>query len=726
MRIHMKTWPLHSIYLVLCLLMAGMAHADTQQIRLDQLHPNPVIKLACMSDEQGIGIPIPERWAVKRATLTLHYTSSNNLSAELAQLAVKINGFPIAQTKLNPSSPDVMVKINLPTTYLKAGYNTLAFMASMHLSPQPGKSCEALCSPDMWTDINLKDSQLEIEYDNIPVPLSLASIADFVFDPKLLPAGHVNLIVEDRSPQSLTALAIASSGIARRFDYRKVSFEVSDAIRPGMENVLVGRTAFAKSFLGARGLELGSPEAGFIKLFHLPLEQGGTDPGHVLIVLTGDTHDNVKLAAETFANISIGFPGSQEMHAFGINIPEIMAYGGRGVIHAGETYSFRTLDFPTTTFKGINASGKTINFRLPADFLIKENLTARLRLNFAYGAGLHPTSALNINVNGTTVRAIHLAEPGGAFFENYQIDIPAYLFKPGSNVLSFGAELHPPYQECDTALLGNLFLTVFDTSTLTFPGMPHFVAMPKLELFMLNGFPFTRWPDGFQSHIFLPETDAQSIAAAMNLIGLMSQKNGHPLLSLRIDTQLPASKDDDILVIAPPGKVPQDLLQRAPLSLGTPSQAPYPVIQGWNDKYSLAHIKQKSRLGTDRGVIMEFQSPYSPGRSILLISAEESHALLKLSKTLLDPEIQAQIQGGIALLDMSDHLPKPKVTSLSTGETYTTGKSGKSSWFESYLYGHPWTYYGLIAVLTIGFAAALWWGLSKYRATRKLGRTAEK
>ncbi len=60
------------------------------------------------------------------------------------------------------------------------------------------------------------------------------------------------------------------------------------------------------------------------------------------------------------------------------------------------------------------------------------------------------------------------------------------------------------------------------------------------------------------------------------------------------------------------------------------------------------------------------------------------------------------------------------------GELYTTGKSGKSSKVESYLYDHPYFYYALVALITMGFALALFWGLQRYRASRKLGRSSGK
>lgn len=714
---------LHSLAVFLFVLLPAVASALTQQIPLDKLAPSPTITLTCTSDEQSIDIPIPDRWIVKKAVITLHYTSSNNLLGELSQLAIKLNNFPVAQTRLNPANPDVLVKINLPTQYLEPGYNRLAFAASQHV-PVLGKQCEKPCAPELWTTINLKDSILEVEYEEKEVPLAMSSVADFLFDPKTFPEGYVNLIAEDQSAESLTALGIAASGIARRYDYRKVSFTVSHDIRPGVDNLLVGRKDFVSDFLNARGLNLGKVEGGHLKIFSLPTGDGRFDARHALLTVTGEQYDHVKLAAETFANLSFGFPGSQELNAFGFKIPDIPAYGGREVMHADQTYSFKTLNFPTTTFKGINATGKTITFRLPVDFLIRQNLSAKLRLHFSYGAGLSETSALNILINGKVVKAIHLGNMGGAFFEDYVIDIPTHLFKPGTNVIAFGVELHPPLQECDLLLPGNMFLSIFENSTLSFPDMPHFVELPKLELFMLSGFPFTRWPDGFESYIYLTEANADTVAATMNLIGMITQRNGFPLLAMQMGTELPKDWKGELIVIGPPGKMPPEFEKRSALFTGDKSNVPYPVVREWDGEYTMAYSKQSSHLGSDRGYLMEFESPFEAGRTVLLVAAEHGSALLKFSQALLEPEIQAQAEGGLMLVDMSAHHPKPKVYSYKVGDLYTTGKSGKISALESYLYAHPPVYYALIVLLIFSLAFSVYWALRRYRTSRKLGRAS--
>jgi hypothetical protein len=704
------------------LLLSFTTAAATISTTLDKLSPYPALTLTCDNDEQGIDIPVPDRWHVTRAIADIHYTSSLALDRDVSQIIFLINGTPFAQAKLEATAPDMRVKLQIPAQYFFNGYNRLSIRVTQTTKTL---GCQAPCSPDKFTFINLGDSTLEIEYEEKTVPLELSTIASFLFDPKTFPEGRVHLIMEDQSADSLTQAGIVASGIARRFDYRKVIFSVSGAPLPGMDNVVIGSAAFVQPLLEASGLSLGSVVGGYIKIFPLPVAGALPDPVHALIAITGNQRDHVTLAAETFANLSVNFPGSQELDSSAIYVPDITAYAGREVLQASKTYDFKTLNFPTTTFYGINPTGRSIEFRLPSDFLIRQNLSAKLVLNFSYGAGARSDSAINIVVNDTAVRAIRLGDQDGGFLKDYEVDIPTFIFKPGRNVIELGLELHPLTETCPL-LPGNLFVTMFETSTLSFPDMPHFVEMPKLELFMLNGFPFTRASDGYESLIYLPETSPNAVAAALNIVGLMTQKNGYPLLGMRIVPELPVGWQGDMLVLGRPALLPADLKKNSPLPTGSDADVPYPVVRDWAGSYSFAHSTQTSRLGPRQGAILEFESPYQVGRSVMLIGAENPETLFDLSVELLEPEVQGQVSGGIALVDLGSQYDKPRVTSIRSERAYTTGKSDNISFLDSFLYTHPAAYYAILALTIMALAWSLFFALRHYRMSRKLGRDASK
>ena len=116
---------------------------------------------------------------------------------------------------------------------------------------------------------------------------------------------------------------------------------------------------------------------------------------------------------------------------------------------------------------------------------------------------------------------------------------------------------------------------------------------------MLNGFPFTRWPDGYDSLIYLTDPSSnEAVAAALNLVGLMTQKNGFPLLNIRVGFQSLEKWKGDVIVIGDQRTMPDTLKAHSPLHTSKTSLISYPVVRGWqNETATLAHSRQISALG---------------------------------------------------------------------------------------------------------------------------------
>lgn len=708
------------LFFYLFIFFSSDVSAEVFKIPLDKLAPVRSVDLKCITAEYGIKIPVPERWKIEKAILSFSYVNSTGLLAGKSRMVIKINDYPVTQINLNPLAPEGSVKLSLPVLLLEPGYNNLSFNVSQHYTLE----CEQPCAPDLWTTLKLDQAWLEIEYSLKPVPLKLSSIPEFLFDPRISPYGQVNMIIENTSPEMVRLTSIAASGIARRFDYRKVLFTVSDEIRAGCDNILVGNRDFVKKFLQLRGAEAPKIEGPLLKLMHLPQKRvagsiTASDPHHALIIISGINSDHTKLAAETLAIMSSPFPGTAEMIAMEFTLPDIPFYGGRLIISPDKKYTFKALNFPSYTFKGINPSPGEIVFRLPADFMIKPNLFADISLSFSYGAALRSDSALNVLLNGKHLRGIHIDNPKGGLIEGYKISVPTYHFKPGTNILKFEPVLTPLiHGKCEYIRAENLFLTLLETSTFYLPPMPHFADLPKLELFLLNGFPITRWPDGHESMIYLANPDVNTINAALNLIGIITQNNGYPLFEVQFTYDNPKNFNGELIIIGDIGSIPENLKKITPLTLTKQTTVPYPVVRSWDDEKSMAYSKQISGIGSGRGAIMEFHSPYADGRSVVLFTATSTKDILSLSEVLMEPSVQAKIEGDLALVDLDTETEDYKVISFNIGKRYFSGKSGKVSKLDLYLYTYPWLYYISVAGVIIFLSLAFFYLLVRYRKKR--------
>lgn len=690
------------------------AQAETVRLALQDLTALKKLELRCVSDEREIAVPVPERWEVRRMVLNLRFTVSTNLVPETSQLVVKMAGSPIAQVRLNPLAPEVKLGVEIPTRLVAPGYNALGFQVAQHFSRN---QCEVPCAADMWTNISLRDSWIEIDYAWRDVPLKLSSLSSFVFDPRILPAGTVHLVTEDDSARSAALAGIVASGIARRFDYRPVSFTVSRSPRPGQDNVVIGRRAFARSIAGP-GAPLRETKGGLLRIQPMADGAGAPDAKRALLIVTGDTDEAVKLAAITFTNISFRFPGSQDLEAFGFTIPEVRQYSGRETIVTDQAYELATLNFPTQSFVGINPGARSITFRLPPDFHIRPNQYAKLSLNFSYGAGLKGDSSFSISVNGRGVRAVALEGVSGNFIDGYKLDIPTYVFRPGSNTIEFAANLHAAGQVCDLIQPDGMFFTLYGNSTISFPPMPHFVEMPRLELFMHSGFPITRWPDGHEAVVWLAEKDDRVLAAALNMLGVATQRNGFPLFEMGFSYERP-STEAEVLVVGRLAALDAELLKSAPLRImDGQMQVPYPVVRGWNaERTPAATSRQRGAVGAGSGLLMQFQSPWHAGRTVTMLAAERVEDLLAASALLTTSSVQGRTNGDLVLIEPGE--PEPIVSALDSGARYATGKKGSYSPVESFLYTRPVAYYAASALGLMLVCAGIYFGIRRLRARRK-------
>nr|MDQ3028032.1 cellulose biosynthesis cyclic di-GMP-binding regulatory protein BcsB [Pseudomonadota bacterium] len=694
------------------------SQAETMKLPFEQLTALKKLELRCIADQREIQFPLPERWELKRAVVHLRYTVSANLIPDSSTLVVKVRGEPIAQARLNPQAPEVKLGVEIPARLLVPGYNPIVFAVAQHASKN---QCESPCGADLWTNISLRDSYVEMEYTLKPLPRELSALSTHVFDPRLMPAGEVHIVIPDTSASSAALAGIVASGVARRFDYRRVGFTVSRSLRPGVDNVVVGRRSFVQKVPGAAGTGLAAAiKGGYLKLLPMVGADGGSDPAHALLVLSGEDDAATKLAAITFSNISFRFPGTDELNAFDFALPEVSQYSGRETIATDTLYSLKTLNFPTQSWVGLNPGERSITFRLPPDFHIRPNQHAKLLMNFSYGVGLKNDSSFNVSVNGRGVRAVRLDSPAGTFIENYELNIPTYVFQPGSNTISFAAHLNSGGQVCDLLQPDGMFFTLYENSSISFPPMPHFVEMPKLELFMHSGFPVTRWPDGHEAHVWLADKDDRTLAAALNVIGMATQKNGFPLFGLNFTHERP-TEAGELLVVGPTAAVAREIRAAAPLKMLEDGViVPYPVVRGWNTEASVAFSKQQSALGAGRGLLMQFQSPFEAGRSVVMLTAGTAEDVLATSRLMLTGEVQAQARGDLVLIEPGT--PDPKITSMEAGVRYATGKKGSYSPVESFLYTRPAVYYSVIALVLLTLAGSLFFMLRRWRNKRRAAK----
>lgn len=716
--------------LLMCCISPFYLTAKTLKIPLSQVYPVESLDLRCVDAKYEMKLPIPARWNVNSAKLFFSYVNSASLLKKNSQLVVRLNGTPLAQMKLDPNAPEGNAEIDLPKLLLQPGYNDLVFEVNQHYATQ----CELPCVPELWTRLKLDQAYMEFDYTLAPIPKQLSLVAKTLFDERSFLDNHINIVTENYNDDNISVAGSIASGIGVRFNFQPMNFHARNLLLEKMDNIVIGSETYITQLLSQYGIttELDTPTVTILSMVKSEFDEQGNqtyieDNTHALVLIVGNNKKEIQLAAESFDVLSLPFPDSGTMKLHEFELPDIKLYAGKNTLATGSDYEFNRLDYETHTFKGFSGSEKTINFRLPSDFMIKPNQYVDLSLNFAYGAGSRTDSSLNVLLNEQYVASIHLDDPRGGLVSNYKISMPTYLFQQGNNAISFQPTMTPLVTEnCSFIQTENLFLTLFDNSSLKFPAMPHKIEMPRLDLMFVNGFPFTRWPDGFESRIALTELNEHTVASAYNLMAVLGQKNGYPLLSMEVTSKVEPNYDGEQILLGTISSVPEPFASKGPLQLGEKLRVPYPIFQQLEGSTNVAISTQQSDISFDKGIIMQYQSPGTLGRSVVLFTAKSAQALRRLTSLITTGSLQSQIKGDLVMVDMFDSKQSDAISiadfaaiAVTVGDKYITGKAGKVDVVDSVFVSNPDLYWIAIILSILAFSLLYYLLLKRRRAMRQ-------
>lgn len=675
-------------------------------------------------------LPIPERWQIKSAVLNFSYVNSTALLQSRSRLVVWLNEHPIAQITLNPQLPQGKVAVNLPANLLKPGYNELQFTVAHHYTLE----CEDPSSAELWTTIEFDKASFDFDLSLKKVPENLTAIVNFLFEPKLFGNNEVNLVVADNKEETLELASIVASAVALRFEYRPVNISLSETLKKGVDNIVIGNAEFIKAIDG----DLLTDKGSIIKIKTL-----SNDPYHALIILKGDNPAELQRAVYAFASINFPFPKAKAINVDNIKITPSVPPSGKGVLFPGYEYSFRDVGFFTTNFKGIGAKSQSIDFKLPSYVFLKPNSFLSLKINFSYGSGMRKDSSLNIQINGKYVASIHLDNIRGGYIRNYIIDIPLSLLKPGFNQIILTSVLTPlTAGYCEFIQTDNLQLTIFEDSKILIPSVPKWTAMPDLNLFFVDGFPFSQPLDFSQAGVLIVEENNETFYSAINLIALAAQRSGYIPFKLKISYDREKLKERNIIVVGTMSKIPEEYLKAGNIKLKSGGSFVYYLVRHFEKSESSLNTKLRSIIenylpifkaksevfhskaqidfsGNYEGkwfILSEFESPFKSRNTVLIATASEQESLAKGIQTLWEPSIGAKTGGAITLFD--PQAPYETITNYHSDRAYYMGKMGFLPALNAWIYANPVIFTAVMLITIVIFAYLLYITLIKLRRKR--------
>ncbi len=717
----------------------------------------PLRKLASVQDHRLRGtmdsisftIPVPQRWSVRSATIHFSYVNSSALVPDNSRLVFHVGGQPLAQVRLNPDAPEGEVSVPIPGALLKEGYTPCSFWVSQHYTEE---HCEDPFAPELWTWVKLSDAYLVFDAEPVAVPLRVSAIADFLFDARNIFDTRVNIVIPELTPAGIKAAALAAAGISLRYDYRVPEISLSDALRPGMDNILIA----PRSQLAATGTSAAATGNGpVLSVQPLPEKRaapaaGGqaestVNPHRGLVTITGGDDAELMTAARAFAALSYPLPDSPLARISDLKLPEIGDHMMNRGLRPGNSFTFGSLGVRTTEFRNYSPPPLHLDLRLPSDLYLSPNKFASIVLHMAYDAAMREDSVLNIRLNGKFISGVRLDNPRGDHFRAYKLDIPLSSFKAGTNRLSFEAALTPLHTDkCKLIQTENLRLTIFEDSAFVLPQVPYWIKMPQLEVFFQDAFPLAQWPDLSQAAVVLTDRNWSTANAAVNLIALVAQKIGYPPFELTwlFDTAV-EQINKDLLIAGPLATLPKAILAQSPIAGIDPMRITFPQfdrprprtaepIQFWpltapmqpDAPQNVSDLKVPSAavgetsgsLGPGRAVLMQLQHPGAAERTVLVLTAAGPADVLAGSRAFWSPSVQSACRGDLTVVN----LEKPDYDTLAhqIGPSYYLGTPGRAPGIQNFINSHPLFSLAVLLLLLVAMCLLILRVLRKRRRQR--------
>jgi len=646
------------------------------------------IRMNGVAPRRSISIPIAGRMDLNSVELRLTFTNSIAVLPERSTLTLRWNGTAIGQVRLDRKGTRNQVRVPVPVDLVTAGFNTLAIEVAQHYTYE----CEDLSSPELWTEIDTAQSEIIINGTRNHDDITLARL-DKALYPGIGGVRDLTVVTPDVTvrPGALywAGLVAQSTGLRLQYEPAIVRHQaLGRGSLPDGDQALVGTV---NDLRGALPNFPWRSVSGPV-LAVLPAGTGGQS---MRLVITGTSDDDVTTAALALLFIDFPLADSWWMRVNSIEGGGERPVGVRKFLVPGTTYTLKDMGVPSMMIDG---SGGTVRndlaMLMPADLWASENAMVKLYLDLTYGAAFHPSSVFNIYLNGDLVHAIHLDDPDGGSFREYEVRIPLRSFSPGNNTLTFESYLVAEQLEpCVTFYKDNLVMTLFNSSLIVIPKAEHYVPLPDLQLLAKTGMPLFQPDRLYSTGVGVLNTSPEVISAALTLVAKLTQVAAAPIPALDVVSQNPRDKDHVLLVGLEQSLTP-DLFRRAGATLGEVQRFPYESHQyadedrqeasaaapdpeaggGLSDLFgglmgrdedapppretrptrtasspgSRNYVTQGAGLG-ESTIIMGFPSPDHSDGTVTLVTAETSQQLFAGVARLVDPAFWDSLKGDIVV-----------------------------------------------------------------------------
>ncbi|KQT51966.1 hypothetical protein ASG43_20975 [Aureimonas sp. Leaf454] len=430
------------------------------------------------------------------AKLVLALESAVSVMPETSLLRVFVNDQPAGETHLGTGETDLL-SLDLAPGLLVPGLNQIRIVLDQHHRVD----CSIAGTYELWTAIDPEKSGLSFPNG----PSKVATLDDLPALSRLFGGGVTT--IRGTLPKGTTA----------KDTERMLGLVQSVVLKGGFPSPKLSVDGPATGV--ALDIALGSPAASGGSTGNTSLPFVAFEPsspaGPARLVVTGAT------GAELDRNLADFAMQARQTAMTGSEAGQRASRQARGIdLTSGSSATLGDLGMESRPFAG-RFFRDSVAFRLPSDFYPADYADASLSLNAGYAAGLSSGAQLIVRANGLVVATIPLSSSKRGLIENQRLRLPLGTLRPGTNVLSFEANLpNASDAACDPAEQASpatRFL-LSDTSVLTLPDLARVGHVPDLSTTISGG-------GKGRDHdltVYLPKLDPARLATAGTFIAKLA------------------------------------------------------------------------------------------------------------------------------------------------------------------------------------------------------------
>lgn len=657
----------------------------TYNVSLKQMGQIGSVELRGVEGERSFPFTVRSDEIITAAKLHYGIAYSPSLIPELSHIKVLVNNELASVVSLPKENTKGIVRDDTIDPRFFADFNQLSFRFIGHYT----RDCEDPFHSSLWSRIS-DTTYLELTVNQIDLANDLSLLPAPFFDrrdSRLLELPFV--LPQSPSLDVLRNAGVVASWFGHLASYRGARFPVADQL-PKTHAIV-----FATSKEAPAGISLPVINGPTLTVINNP-----QNPKTKLLLVLGRDQAELKIAVTALTLGQTVFAGPSALIRDFKEPAARKSYDAPNWIPTSRPVKLGELvSMDSLQVKGLTPDLIRINMRMAPDLFTWQHDSVPLDLRYRYTP--RPTldkSTLNISVNDGFVRALSLSgmdaeknkikESVLQFFKDRhrfaqeEIQIPAFRIG-AENQLQFHFFYDYPKQgACKDVYLDNVRSAIDPDSTIDFSQIPHYATYPNLAYTANSGFPFTKYADLSETAIVMPDrANNQEISTYLNLMGRMGESTGYPALNLNVIRGGDTGKfsDKDLIVIASAGNQPllQTWEKYMPFVMnekGNRLQLPTGFLRflaHWEGK-DLDNMERRSgemlaATGNAFGVMMQFESPLSSSRNVVVLTAGTPSALLDITDGLIKPDIRSKYQGDLVLVKGD------KVLNALIGDTYYSG-----------------------------------------------------